>query len=56
MQVHVLCTCEVRQGESRLLWVGGVQEREVSPLLAQGLQTLDGMPRMIQLDPFLQQG
>jgi len=40
MQDMIWCTSELRQEESYLLWLCGEHERELSPLPAPGLQTL----------------
>ena len=56
MQVPVLCTCELRQEESHLVWVCGRHERELSPLPGPGLHTQDEMSRLTLLNPFPQQG
>ena len=56
MQKPFWCPSELRQEESRLLWVCGVHESELSPLLAPGLQIKDEMPQMNRLKPFPQQG
>ena len=56
MQVPILCTCELRQKESHLVWVCGRHGREPSPLPGPGLHTQDEMPQLTLLNPFPQQG
>jgi len=56
MQKPIWCPSELRQEESHLLWLCGVHESELSPLLAPGLQIKDETPQMNRLKPFPQQG